>query len=218
MYFNEQSTKGVCVMTNEILISNEELVELVKQKNDVAFSLLLNRFSKFIFFKCRCYYNDSFDIEFADLVQECEITLYKSALDFKPELGFLFTTYFKSALAITIKRELKKACKKKNNELRNNATDCNITFFENVSSPHIEETPECYILRKESRIHLQDKIDQSLSFLEKTCLLLYIKGLSYNEIAKKLDVLPKTVENALHRTRLKLSKYLDIDEILNLFK
>lgn len=219
MYFNEQSTEGACGMSSvERFITNEELVAMVKRKNDDAFKILLSRFDKFILFKCNCYNTVTAGIDVKDLMQECEIALYKAALDFKPELGFQFTTYFKSVLAITIKREMKKAYLKKERKVISEYTNYDLNMLEQKASDRVEETPEGYVIRKETQNRITDYINNCLSYLEKTCLILYINGLNYEQIAAKLNINKKSVDGALFRARHKLSKYADMDDIIKLIK
>lgn len=205
-------------MGSEKFISNEELVEMVKQKNDEAFKLLLSRFDKFIFFKCRCCNIYGLNLDISDLVQECEIALYKAALGFNPEYGFLFGTYYKSAVDTLLRKIIKDALKKRVRYQTRDNIDGNHCIWNKIKTEHIEESPERYMMRQESARHLQEKIDNCLSYLEKTCLILYVKGLSYSEIAKKMGIPTKRVDNALCRVRHKLAKYLDIEEVLEVLR
>ena len=49
-------------------------------------------------------------------------------------------------------------------------------------------------------------IEKSLSSFEKKVLKYYLSGLSYQEIAQRLDKSDKSVDNALQRIRRKLSE------------
>lgn len=205
-------------MGSEKFISNEELVEMVKQKNDAAFKLLLSRFDKFIFFKCRYCNIYGLNLDISDLVQECEIALYKAALGFNPEYGFLFSTYYKSAVDTLLRKIVKEALTKKSHYQTNENIDDSLYVWNKIKTEHIEESPERYMMRQESTRHLQEKIENCLSYLERTCLILYIKGLSYSEIAKKMGIPTKRVDNALCRVKNKLAKYLDIEEVLDVLR
>jgi RNA polymerase sporulation-specific sigma factor len=57
---------------------------------------------------------------------------------------------------------------------------------------------------RESVIAIQQRIQQNLSKIEQQVLILYLSGCSYHEVAAKLGVTSKAVDNALQRVRLKL--------------
>lgn len=61
------------------------------------------------------------------------------------------------------------------------------------------------ILEEESR-QMREQVIALLSPLEKETLQLYLKGFSYEEMAKKLECPEKSVDNALQRIRRKLRK------------
>ena len=68
--------------------------------------------------------------------------------------------------------------------------------------------PETMLLNSESFKTIKQKIQKLLSKLEQQVLMLYLGGCSYQEIAAKLSVTPKVVDNALQRVRLKLRQLL----------
>ena len=64
--------------------------------------------------------------------------------------------------------------------------------------------PEKILLEKESLKALTETIKLELSKLELEVLNLYLIGLSYGDISKKLKISDKSVDNALARIRKKL--------------
>ncbi len=66
--------------------------------------------------------------------------------------------------------------------------------------------PETLVIEQESSKHLAQLIRDKLSELEMKVLRLYLGGKSYTEIAKKLSVSTKSVDNALQRIRKKLAE------------
>lgn len=201
-------------MCSEEFISNEQLAFMVKQKNDDAFKMLLSRFCKFILFKCNCYGANNAAIDVSELIQECEIALYKAAIDFKPELGFRFSTYYKSVMDITLKRAVKKIYVKQQRMIMPGEYD--MSALNRMPLQNVREVPERYALSKELQKDLLDKINNCLSYKEKMCLILFMDGLSYEQISQKLNMTHKSVDGAMFRARRKLSKHVDIDEYLRL--
>ena len=55
---------------------------------------------------------------------------------------------------------------------------------------------------------MHEKMLQLLSPLEKEVLSMYLKGMSYQEIAQKLHRSEKSVDNALQRIKNKLEEFL----------
>ena len=61
-------------------------------------------------------------------------------------------------------------------------------------------------IKKEEEELRDFKIKKVLSGLELKVLYMYISGNSYSEISDKLNVTPKSVDNALQRIRKKLKE------------
>ena len=61
-------------------------------------------------------------------------------------------------------------------------------------------------MKKEYYENVQTEIEKNLSKFEKQVLDRFIKGESYNVIAKKLDTQVKSVDNAIQRIRKKAIK------------
>ena len=64
--------------------------------------------------------------------------------------------------------------------------------------------PEDSAIAAEGVRQIKAVIDHKLSGLERNVVLLYLSGYGYHEIARKLEVSVKTVDNALTRVRRKL--------------
>ena len=61
-------------------------------------------------------------------------------------------------------------------------------------------------MQREETLRLQKWLEHILTPLEKRVLFYHLSAYSYEEIAQKLEIGPKTVDNALQRIRRKLSK------------
>ena len=66
--------------------------------------------------------------------------------------------------------------------------------------------PEAAVILEEESRQMREQVIALLSPLEKETLQLYLKGFSYEEMAKKLKCPEKSVDNALQRIRRKLRK------------
>ena len=58
-------------------------------------------------------------------------------------------------------------------------------------------------------MHIESKIGEMLSDLEWQVLTSYLEGKSYQEIADTMHRRVKSIDNALHRVKRKLEKYLE---------
>ena len=85
-----------------------------------------------------------------------------------------------------------------------------------VSYHEVQVCPELYLcncgpyllIKKESLQSLKKTISKCLSEKEKQVLELYLAGESYANIADKLKMSQKSVDNALQRIRRKLRKHI----------
>ena len=68
--------------------------------------------------------------------------------------------------------------------------------------------PEDILLAEEREKEIEKIIDENLSKKEKSVLNLYLKGLSYIEIAEILNENVKSIDNAISRTKRKLDDLL----------
>lgn len=75
-----------------------------------------------------------------------------------------------------------------------------------VEYPSEQDEPERDLLARERYRALLALIEQSLSDLEKRVLALYLEDIPYAQIAKRLGVTEKTVDNAIYRLKSKLRK------------
>ena len=72
--------------------------------------------------------------------------------------------------------------------------------------PDTNAQPDSIVLKREEWADLWRKITSQLSDFEYQICIMFIGGLSYMEIADKLGVSVKSVNNALQRVRSKMRK------------
>lgn len=137
-----------------------------------------------------------------DLVQEGLIALYECSHAFDATRGVPFDAF----ALICIKRRMIST-------IRKNSVVCSVTIEELQSMPDLVSTapaPEDYALGKESVEHLRAILQAHLSPLERRVLAYHLDGLSYREIAARIEKSEKSVGNALSRVKTKLSKQLTV--------
>ena len=64
------------------------------------------------------------------------------------------------------------------------------------------------MIDRENIEQLEERLDRSLSKMEKQVFVLFREGYSYQQIAKRLGREPKSIDNALQRIKTKVSRIL----------
>ncbi len=131
-----------------------------------------------------------------DLYQEGLIGLMQALRSFDAQKCDSFVKYAKICIHRSILSAIRFAARKKHEPLNSSVEIPDET-------PLSTGDPEETVLLREKMISLYSLIDVKLSEKEKSVLDLYIEGLSHKEIAARLSITPKAVENALTRIRNK---------------
>ena len=189
--------------------SDEELVELSAMGDKNATETLLNRYKNTVKVIANQYFLQGADHD--DIVQEGMIGLFKAIRDF----DITKRPSFKSFADLCIKRNILtavKASSRKKHSPLNSYVSLNITAFDEDDNTTMEEliaksnsNPEESVLRREKTELLNNQIEEKLSSFEKSVLILYLKNMSYTEIATKLNKPAKSIDNALQRIKHKLN-------------
>lgn len=161
-----------------------------RERNEKT-SELISRYIRIIRVKANKMHSST--VEADDLVSEGFMGLLSAIRNYSPEKGKF------SAFANTcINNRMKSAVMKSDNRL---------VFAEDFDFDEIEDdnvSTEELIILKEQNEEISSKLDTVLSKMEKEVLSLYIGDCSYEEIARKLGISVKSVDNALSRARTKL--------------
>lgn len=190
-------------------LSEDQLLEIMKE-DSYAMEELLSRYKNLVRQIARSYF--LIGAEPDDLLQEGMIGLYGAILSYKPEFGA-----FKGFACVCIKRRLLTAVKSANRQ-KNKILNESISLTtqggvkseddENVFIiPSDDLSPVDELIARENYEGLQQFINKQLSKFEKSVLKFYLDGLSYSEIAVKLETNAKSIENALARLRMKILQY-----------
>lgn len=210
-----QQQNNVYFKTNKYdELSDEEVIKLIKQGDDNAFSHILEKYKEIINIKSAKYY--IIGAEKDDTFQEGMIGLFKAIKSFDESKKNSFKTFAN----ICIERQLITAIKSSNRQkhmplnsylsLNNSAydnDDNNEELINTFDSKTIED-PLDTVMKKEYIEKIESTIDKTLSDFEKQVLKRYMRGESYVNIAEKLDAPVKSVDNAIQRIRKKAIKNL----------
>lgn len=200
-------------------MSDEELLEAIKQDDKDALDFLICKYQDLVNSKVNKYFIIGAEKE--DIIQEGLIGLYKAIKDYKEDKQ----NSFKSFANLCIERQLITAIKSSNRQKHmplNSYLSLNMNAYENedgtnnseimeVLDTKIVEDPLDTITKKEYMSSVENAIDTHLSDFEKRVLGRYIQGDSYVTIAAKLDAPVKSVDNAIQRIRKKTVKNIQTE-------
>ena len=189
-------------------LSDENIVNLIKQGDDQAFSYLVDKYKDLLNVKAAKYYIVGAERE--DTIQEATIGLFKAIKNFDETKENSFKTFAN----LCIERQLITAIKTSNRQKHmplNSYLSLNISAYdEDNDSELIEvfetntiEDPLDTITKKEYFKSVESAIDKNLSKFEKKVLERYLLGESYVNIATKLDAPVKSIDKAIQRIRKK---------------
>ena len=187
-----------------VALTDEELVRIICAQGGflrgTEMSQLVYRYARIIRLKAAKLGrsgNGSSGAESDDLIQEGFLGLIGAVRTYRPERGN-FSVYAN----ICIENRMKSAVFKAG---RNGAAQTDYDFA--LLSDEHTLTEDSFIL-KEQNAELLKTLEQLLSEREFEVLRLYLAGFRYKEIAAKLSIPIKAVDNSLTRSRRKLKKIL----------
>lgn len=194
-------------------LSDEQIVNQIKEGDEKALSYLLEKYKKLVNVKVGKYFIIGAEKE--DIVQEGMIGLFKAIQNFNEEKQ----NTFKSFANICIERQLITAIKSSNRQKHmplNSYLSLNTSAYDNNEEDSVElidtfnsktvEDPLETVMKKEYYEEVENAVNKHLSKFEKQVLNRFIKGDSYITIAQKLDSPVKSVDNAIQRIRKKAIK------------
>ncbi|MCY1713070.1 sigma-70 family RNA polymerase sigma factor [Caproiciproducens galactitolivorans] len=183
--------------------TDNQLADLVSDGNSDAFVELTARYMSLIRVKAAPFRSTMLEAD--DLCQEGLLGLLNAARTYDVSGKAGFRTYAGVCIQNRIIMAYRTSGRK--NLPLNNAVSLNDDGA-HVDISNCAVDPETLLMDSESFKAMQQCIRQLLSKLEQQVLMLYLGGCSYSEIAEKLRVTSKAVDNALQRVRLKLKQLL----------
>lgn len=172
-------------------MSDEELVE-ISSSDRQAVSVLISRYSGRIWAKACAMSNAFADAD--DLAQEGLLGFLNAVSKYNPNRNARFSTFAEICVINKMKTILN----------RNSSNDVPTEELPINEDTAVSDTPETIFMRKEHLARLYDEINSILSKREQEIFSLFLKGCSYRQIADKLGITTKSVDNAIQRIRKKL--------------
>jgi len=195
-------------------LTDEELVEVARDGNELAIETLLTRYRHYARAKARSYFLAGADRE--DIVQEGMIGLFKAIRDFRPDRNSAFRAFAELCITRQIITAIKTATRQKHIPLNSYVSlnkqaapdeDDGRSLGEVLTSTEILDPAELLISAEEIAA-IKESMGRLLSELETEVLRLYMDGKSYQEIGDMLGRHVKSIDNALQRIKRKLEQHL----------
>jgi len=133
-----------------------------------------------------------------DLLQEGKLAFLSAVSSFQPGKGASFRTYVSVCVSHRVASALRRSAKAFEEALPED-------FL--IPGARTMDPQDIFAAMEETR-RIMEAIQSQLSRLERSVIEGYLAGQSYEAIARRLSVGPKTVDNALQRVRKKLRKFL----------
>ena len=175
------------------------LLTLAQQGDKDAVSKLVDMALPIVEAQAKSFSGNGF--EFADLSQEGMIGVLCAIGTYNKDAGASFKTY----LNICVKNRLLSVIRKRSEKsvFFDKAISLSIDDSDMASSQSLEEQ----LIGEDGYKRIFEFIDSELSEKERETLLLFISGLSYEEIADKTGTTVKAVDGTLQRARKKLKLF-----------
>ena len=194
-------------------LTDEEIIAQIKNGDEKALTYLLDKYKELVNIKVGKYFLIGAERE--DIIQEGMIGLYKAIKSFDKQKQNTFKTFANMCIERQLITVIKTSNRQKHMPL-NSYLSLNTAAYDNDDENSVElmdtfnndttEDPLETIMKKEYYEQIQNNIEKSLSKFEKQVLDRFIKGESYNVIAKRLNSPVKSVDNAIQRIRKKAIK------------
>jgi RNA polymerase sporulation-specific sigma factor len=195
------------------------LIARVRAGQFAAFEQLVSKYQGFVKLKASSYFMSGGDID--DLVQEGFIGLTKAVRDYRDDREASFRSFAELCITRQIITAIKTASRQKHAPLN--------SYLSLSHSPNSHEEGECslgdilpgspvqdpvnQVISSEEVASLVDCLGRLLSNLETRVLRLYLEGRSYEQIAAKLNIDTKSVDNALQRIKRKVDLHLQSRQV-----
>lgn len=197
------------------------LIALAKQGDATAYNRIVRRYHGFVRLKASSYFLAGGDSE--DLIQEGLVGLWKAVRDFRSDRESSFRNFAELCITRQIITAVKTATRNKHSPLNQyvsfsstpaGTSESEPTLDEIIAGPTVHD-PANQVISTEELQSLVGCLSTALSELEARVLALYLDGRPYEEIAGRIGVDAKTVDNALQRVKRKVGSHLGGRAILD---
>lgn len=193
-------------------LSDEALQQRAASGDSEAEQQLIGRYGRLVKACARTYFLAGGDSE--DLIQEGMLGLLSAVRQYNPDCGASFKTYSELCIKRRLYTAIKSASRYKHAPL-NDYVSLESAFFDETptQAAYFLRDLEEQVLAKERADEIRGEFTPCLSEFEAEILGLFLEGLSYQEMALRVQRSSKSVDNAVQRIRKKLVQHLKIGDI-----
>lgn len=199
-------------------LTESELLQRAQNGDNEAVEILMQKYKSVVRKKARTLFMIGGDQD--DLTQEGMIGLFKAIRDYNQDKEASFSTFAELCISRQLYSAVKSSNRMKNLPLNTYVSiyspaytkeneDGDGNFMVDQSMEALEMSPEEIFIDRETVDNLMEKIYKNLSDLEKQVFTFYMDGMTYQEIARRLDKQPKSIDNALQRIKTKVNCFLN---------
>ncbi|NCB74292.1 MAG: sigma-70 family RNA polymerase sigma factor [Clostridia bacterium] len=197
-------------------LNDNELLGMANLGDKVAEDQLALRYTRLVKICSRPFFLVGGDGE--DLIQEGMLGLLSAIREFDLSMNTSFKTYAEICVKRRIYSAIKSASRKKHDPLNDMVSFDDVLSDESSSGAvtygvSLRRTPEEQVLAREGVGEIIQTYSRCLSKFEVEVLNLFLRGLSYSEIAELCGKTDKSVDNAVQRIRRKLARDLNLSDI-----
>ncbi len=187
--------------------SDETLCTLAVSGNRIAEEILVTRYNGLVRVCARPFFLAGGDRE--DLIQEGMFGLLKAIREFDPARDVSFYSFAEICIRNRVRSAVTSASRGKHIPL-NHSISMEASFLLDRSfefSYPAQGSPEDLLIDREEYWERLEILKDQVSSFESIVLKLYLRGLSYQEIADQIHRTQKSVDNAVQRIRRKVAQY-----------
>lgn len=187
-------------------LSDEQLIEELRQGDDNIMDYILNKYKPLVLGKANAMYLIGGDTD--DLIQEGMIGLFKAIRDYRDDREASFFHFAE----LCVNRQIYSAVEASNRK-KHAPLNSYVSFYSQNGEegkplaetlPDVTDNPEQMIIAQESMQLFWENVKSRLSAMEREVLDAYLSGLNYRQIAEKMNKSPKAIDNALSRIKSKI--------------
>lgn len=194
-------------------LSDRELALLAQTGNLDAEEALMRKYKETVRTKAKMYYMVGADED--DVVQEGMIGLLKAIRQYDKDKEASFGTFAGICITRQIISAIRTAERDKHKALNTSVSlsdpvkqESDDITLEDTLRTNMAENPETLLVIKDVVYYILHNGDNILSDFEMEVLSEVLKGHDYDKIAVKLNRNPKSIDNAMQRTKKKIVAYL----------
>jgi len=197
--------------------TDEEVIELYKAGDEMAFEYLITKYKYLVRFKIRNNFLRGADKD--DLIQEGVIGLYKAIRDYNALKAASFKVFAELCVTRQINSAIKMSTRQKHIPLNNyislsapSGEDSDRPMFDSIDIGGYVNPVE-RLIDRETFAAFETSAMKELSTFELEVLNLYLNNYSYHRISEITGKSVKSVDNGLQRIKKKIEKLIKESEM-----